>query len=77
MPHQLQLCGGSLGIRAIYYYAALSGSDRTAEWGCDVHAQAGVRALYFPVGPQLAPKGAWVRAISSEEKTFLMRLDGL
>jgi len=67
----------SFAVVGIRYYAALSCSDRTAEWGCDVHALAGVRALYFPVGPQLAPKGARVEAVSSEEKPFRTRLDGL
>jgi len=67
----------TLAVRDIYYYAALNGSEWMAEWACDVHAPVCLCALYFPVGPQLAPKGALGRSGSSEEKPFRMRLDGL
>jgi hypothetical protein len=57
-PLVLQRASLSLVVREIYYYAALNGSERMAEWVCDVHAPVCLCALYSPVGPQLVPKGA-------------------
>jgi hypothetical protein len=48
----------SPAVGEIYYYAPLNGSEVMAEWVCEVHAPVCLCALYFPVGPQLVPKGA-------------------
>jgi hypothetical protein len=56
--HKLHRTSGVVAVHKIYYYAPLSSSEWMAEWVCEVHAPVCLCALYFPVGPQLVPKGA-------------------